>query len=208
MTNEVKITASGAVGIGKSALLGEIENLLIVLGVPVRYEDAAAAQAEKNGTHADWLTELQATKPSVVLIEKIERAAPSIASSAPADDLPPAEHDKGMDRHYLPLPNGWEIQTKGKGSTFRICKVNGEDDYERWQVTDERLHEPLQRIAEDCRSAIAAQHAAPAARLMDEQIDAIATDYCPDAIVTAGSLRRLCRAIEAASGPNAALVAK
>ncbi len=67
---EVRITASGPVGSGKSALLGEIENLLIVLGIPVRYEDASAAQSEKNGTHADWLTELQATKPIVVLVEE------------------------------------------------------------------------------------------------------------------------------------------
>jgi len=73
--NEVIITASGPVGSGKSALLGEIEIMLKALGIPVHYEDEAAAQIEKNLTHADWVAELESIKPSVVLAEKIERAA-------------------------------------------------------------------------------------------------------------------------------------
>lgn len=67
--NEVTITASAAVGSGKSALLGEIEILCKALGVPCRYADEAAAQAEKNGTHADWTWALELYKPSVVLVE-------------------------------------------------------------------------------------------------------------------------------------------
>ena len=73
--NEVKITVSGPVGCGKSALLGEIEVMCKALGIPVRYSDEAAAQAEKNMTHADWTAELEMYKPSVVLVEKIDRAA-------------------------------------------------------------------------------------------------------------------------------------
>jgi ABC-type transport system involved in cytochrome c biogenesis ATPase subunit len=73
--NEVIITASGPVGSGKSALLGEIEIMLKAMGIPVRYLDEAEAQAEKNMTHADWIGELEYIKPSVVLVEKIERAA-------------------------------------------------------------------------------------------------------------------------------------
>lgn len=69
-------------------------------------------------------------------------------------DLPPAEYDAEMDRHYLPLPNGWEVQTKGNGSTFRIAHVlTGA----RYMVLDEDLHEPLTDLANDVRAAIAAQ---------------------------------------------------
>ena len=67
--NEVTITAAGRVGSGKSALLGEIEILLKALGVPYRYADPKAAQAEKNLTHADWVGELERVKPTVVLAE-------------------------------------------------------------------------------------------------------------------------------------------
>jgi len=67
--SEVKIIVSGDVGCGKSALLGEIEIMLRAIGIPVRYENEAAAQAEKNMTHADWIGELERTKPSVVLVE-------------------------------------------------------------------------------------------------------------------------------------------
>lgn len=67
--SEVKIIVSGPVGCGKSALLGEIEILMKALGVPVRYEDEAAAQIEKGMTHAAWQTYLEMYKPSVVLIE-------------------------------------------------------------------------------------------------------------------------------------------
>jgi hypothetical protein len=72
MSAEVKIIVSGPVGSGKSALLGEIEIMLKALGVPVRYEDEAGAQAEKNGNHADWTAELEMYKPSVVLVEDMQ----------------------------------------------------------------------------------------------------------------------------------------
>ena len=68
--NEVTITAAGRVGSGKSALLGEIEILLKALGVPYRYADPKAAQVEKNLTHADWVGEIERTKPTVVLAEE------------------------------------------------------------------------------------------------------------------------------------------
>lgn len=67
--SEVTITASGLVGSGKSALLGEIEILLRALGVPYRYADERAAAVERALTHADWIGELENTKPTVVLME-------------------------------------------------------------------------------------------------------------------------------------------
>ncbi|VVD95691.1 hypothetical protein PIN31009_01863 [Pandoraea iniqua] len=68
--SEVTITVSGRVGSGKSALLGEIEILMKALGLPVRYQDAAAAKSEKNMTHADWTDSLEMYKPSVILVEQ------------------------------------------------------------------------------------------------------------------------------------------
>lgn len=56
-------------------------------------------------------------------------------------------YDEEMDRYYIPLPGGWEVQTKGKGSSFRLCKVNPDGSYERWHVLDETLHEPLMEMA-------------------------------------------------------------
>jgi len=66
---EVKIIADGPVGSGKSALLGEIEIALKAIGVPVVWFNQESARREKNMTHADWQTELDRTKPTVVLIE-------------------------------------------------------------------------------------------------------------------------------------------
>jgi hypothetical protein len=79
------------------------------------------------------------------------RATPSFEGA-----LPPVEYDKDMDRTYIPLPGGWEVQTKGKGSTFRIAHVQQRS---RWQVLDDRLHEPLEALARDTRAALAERDA-------------------------------------------------
>jgi hypothetical protein len=71
-------------------------------------------------------------------------------------DLRPIEYDKGMDRVYIPLPGGWEIQTKGNGSTFRIAHVPSR---QRWHVLDDRLHEPLEGLAREMRNHYADLHA-------------------------------------------------
>lgn len=68
--SEIHITAEGAVGSGKSALLGEIEILCKALGLPVRYADPSGADSEKGMTHADWIAYLEMYKPFVVLHEK------------------------------------------------------------------------------------------------------------------------------------------
>lgn len=74
--NVVTVTVSGPCGCGKSAILGEIEVAMKALGVPVRYLDEAAAQSEKNMTHADWQTYLDMYRPNVVLVERIEPQCP------------------------------------------------------------------------------------------------------------------------------------
>jgi hypothetical protein len=68
------------------------------------------------------------------------------------EELPAIDYDRSMDRTYIPLPGGWEIQTKGNGSTFRIAHAQQQT---RWQVLDDKLHEPLEAMARDMRDAIA-----------------------------------------------------
>lgn len=68
---EIVVTASGPVGCGKSAILGEIEIALRAIGVPVRYADEDAAQQEANQTHAEWMDYIEMYRPSVVLVEEI-----------------------------------------------------------------------------------------------------------------------------------------
>lgn len=38
----------------------------------------------------------------------------------PVGRLAPIERDESFDRTYIPMPGGWEVQTKGKGSSFRL----------------------------------------------------------------------------------------
>ena len=66
------------------------------------------------------------------------------------DALPPIDRDESYQRDYIPLPGGWEIQTKGRGSSFRICDTK---DGERWLVADEYLHAILERMAREVRAA-------------------------------------------------------
>lgn len=70
---DVTVTISGPVGCGKSAIAGEIEIAMRAIGVPVRYADEAGALSEKRMTHADWQTDLDMYKPSVVIVEALEK---------------------------------------------------------------------------------------------------------------------------------------
>lgn len=72
--NIVTITASGPVGCGKSAILGEIEIALQAIGISVSWADPRAAQSERNMTHANWADELTRTNPRVVLVESLTKA--------------------------------------------------------------------------------------------------------------------------------------
>lgn len=76
---------------------------------------------------------------------------------AAVGEIPPIDRDEDMDRTYIPMPGGWEVQTKGKGSTFRLCDTKSGD---RWPILDSHLHEALERMAREVRSALAsAPHA-------------------------------------------------
>ena len=64
--------------------------------------------------------------------------------------LAPIERDEDMDRTYIPLPGGWEIQTKGNGSSFRIADTKRDN---RYAVFDTTIHEALVQMAHDIRAA-------------------------------------------------------
>ena len=86
---------------------------------------------------------------------ELEARAAIIAAWEGREALPPIERDEAYDRTYIPLPGGWEIQTKGKGSSFRVCRVERDgESYERWLVTDEHLHPVLERMAREIRKAL------------------------------------------------------
>lgn len=77
----------------------------------------------------------------------------------------PVETDVELDRKYIPLPGGWEVQTKGKGSTFRICGPDGHrmvvpeypyfhDFIERMALDANKAHEEAVACAVMLRSAL------------------------------------------------------
>jgi hypothetical protein len=98
-------------------------------------------------------------------LDSYDAARRTPADAVGAGDLPPIEYDKDMDRTYIPLPGGWEIQTKGKGSTLRIAHVPSKT---RWMVLEDDLHEVLEAMARDTHAADRAQR---------KQADGAVTDY-------------------------------
>jgi len=59
-------------------------------------------------------------------------------------------HDEDMQRFYIPVHPNWEVQTQGKGSSFRIANCETGD---RWLVTDKHLHIMLEEMARDINEA-------------------------------------------------------
>jgi hypothetical protein len=97
--------------------------------------------------------ELQAFYDEGVAVKKACKQALEQKGHASKDStLPKIDFDAGMNSTYIPLPNNWEIQTKGKGSSFRIAKTDGSKL--RYIVTDERLHPVLEDIAKSCHTAL------------------------------------------------------
>lgn len=71
-----------------------------------------------------------------------ERQAGRVATLGPID------RDDSYMRTYIPVAPGWEVQTKGKGSTFRICDSTTKDDGDRLAVPDSPyLHDTIERMA-------------------------------------------------------------
>lgn len=79
--------------------------------------------------------------------------------------LDPVERDEDMDRTYYPLPGGWEVQTKGRGSTFRICDTKtGERCAVIDHSPDTMVHHAIEQIAVEARAEIEKLQ-----RLLDER---------------------------------------
>lgn len=122
--------------------------------------------------HIDILSEIRGTFANHggarEEIEALDAAIKSMrnASPVPKTKLEPIEHAKMMDRTYIPLPGGWEIQTKGKGSTFRICDPQGE----RLAIPDSPyLHDTLERMAREVHAAAAVLSSHPDAHCVTQE---------------------------------------
>jgi len=83
--------------------------------------------------------------------------SPSVAGTSAEDAVRalvrPIERDEDYDRTYIPLPGGWEVQTKGRGSPFRIV---GPDKFRLLIEDRPYLHETLERMARDIHDAFTA----------------------------------------------------
>lgn len=76
--------------------------------------------------------------------------------------IEPIERDESYDRTYIPLPGGWEVQTKGRGSSFRICNTK---TGRRLMIPDQPfVHELLEQMAREIHAACAQPAAQPSVR--------------------------------------------
>ena len=64
------------------------------------------------------------------------------------------DYDEEIDRYYIPVHPNWEVQTKGKGSSFRIARRDCHG--ERWIVMDKHLHQMLEDMARDINARFTA----------------------------------------------------
>lgn len=86
------------------------------------------------------------------------RPSAPVGEVAPVARLPPIEVDPDMpSREYIPLPGGWEVQTKGSGSSYRLLdRKTGERHL--ILCNDGRLvHDFLTRMAKEVHAACAAE---------------------------------------------------
>lgn len=63
----------------------------------------------------------------------------------------PIECDDDYDRTHIPLPGGWEVQTKGNGSSFRIV---GPDNFRLNITRQPYLYEMLEKMARDIHAKV------------------------------------------------------
>ena len=82
--------------------------------------------------------------------------------------------DESYQRDYIPIGAGWEIQTKGKGSTFRISDADGE---RRLAIPDSPyLHETLTAMAREVNAFWSSQAAALAVPAMTPALVEVARE--------------------------------
>ena len=91
----------------------------------------------------------------------------------------PIEYDADMDRFYIPVNSQYEIQTKGKGSSFRIANIS---THERMLVADTYLHPMLEDMAKGCNAEYSQLHAQNTQLQLDNAKLCEALNYYSDAI--------------------------
>ena len=79
------------------------------------------------------------------------------------------ERDESMDRTYIPMPGGWEVQTQGKGSSFRLCNTK---TGQRWIITDKMAHKALEQMARDANAAVVPHAQVASDELLDPEMPA------------------------------------
>ncbi len=100
---------------------------------------------------------------------------PVTTSPAGAGELKPIDRDEDYKRDYIPLPGGWEIQTKGRGSSFRICNTKTGD---RLLIPEQPyVHEMLEQMAREVHSAWTASATTVAPKVPDDVLNTIDMDY-------------------------------
>jgi len=112
---------------------------------------------------ADWNKDIGesgawVTRDSMIFANELAAAKPPSVAGTSAEDavralVRPIERDEDYDRTYIPLPGGWEVQTKGRGSPFRIV---GPDKFRLLIEDRPYLHETLERMARDIHDAFTA----------------------------------------------------
>lgn len=86
--------------------------------------------------------------------KKIDEAidvAITVLSEPETVTLPKIDYDADMDRYYIPMSAGWEMQTKGKGSSFRLCDTK---TGKRYHVEGKWLQQALEQMAREIHDAI------------------------------------------------------
>lgn len=70
-----------------------------------------------------WIHTIAGDEEDIGVYRAMLAASPAApgAEVEPVAGLPPIEVDPDMpSREYIPLPGGWEVQTKGRGSSYRL----------------------------------------------------------------------------------------
>lgn len=86
--------------------------------------------ADDHYAQSRWEDRLRGGDSRVIALLDAYEAALAARTAAPAEQgvegFEPISRDEDHQRDYIPIGAGWEIQTKGKGSTFRISDASGD----------------------------------------------------------------------------------
>lgn len=89
---------------------------------------------------------------------KIQELAALAQPAAIEPERARIDHDESMNRDYIPLPAGWELQTKGKGSSLRLLDKKAGERY--CLPLPDFMIEFVERMGREVYEATANLHAA------------------------------------------------